>query len=1053
MIDPKQVTPLLSNTTVDKTISTGTSGDVYLVTRQHDGKKMALKHVSIPAHESQTKALIYSGAVKSEAQAQKYYSVLVQEMKQELLLLNGVKNSPNLLKFKGYQVDQKFIGSGYDVYMLSDYCTNLRDAVAEKPLTKLSALNLAIDLCSALEQLRAGGLMHKDVHPGNIFLGSAGQFLIGDLGVAQLSDLNYSSMPDAMISEYTAPELLEGTATLNETADIYSIGLVLYELYNGNTLPRNSKGQFRRKADKPLEAPAYADVAMGEIILKACAFEPENRYQSPSDMKQALVLYMQRGDASEEYLFPQPEPEIPEETAESQETPEAATEAGDSVEAVEAVDSVALDADTIAAAVAAADKSSEPVMVGENEVLSADIPLEEPEAPHRSLNELGEDELLLQPSEEITVEQFLANLRKNSGIEVLSMDAEGNMTTVPGYETEETLPEDTEFVASADNILKNLEDQVLPEPELPESQAFDTQDQSPVPMEDRADEITAALQDIVGQEPQEEEDPELEPEEESEEPEEEPAPRRRHRRRVQEDDVDVYDNGYEDDEDEEESGGTWKKVLIAVIVLLVLAGGTFGLYTFKTDTISSITAQDVSSSSVTIVTETKNNSAMEVICSTAAGEVARVPYTEAGATFTGLNPSTTYTFSLASTDGKFLLGTKSAQTKTNEMTNLSGFAASSVSAVSATLALSGTGPVPETWVVTLTSDAGENVVVESADIPIKAEGLTPATTYTATISRGDGDILGGTTECSFTTMEYTELATFETSELATDKVSLTWSYSGTVPDSWTVTCEGTDGSSTSQDINGTECTLDGLTSGETYTISLSCPSLKATELSTFSVTIPSVTVTSVTSSANEDGDIEVSWEYTSDIAPQSWRVSYAYVTSTGEEITPTTVTTDNSSVVLEDLLPNTTYKITVVGADDFTVGGETTTSCQSGDAGPFTDYGCTDPELSLYVLEENPDTLETPASSFTTQQHVSFALEVSYDATEEDKTVKTTYVIRDAQDNPVKIYNSERTWSGTWTTARHTGDLPDSISTPGEYTLEVYFNGQFMADAAFTVTE
>lgn len=1047
MIDPKQITPLLSNTTVDKTISTGTSGDVYLVTRQHDGKKMALKHVSIPAHESQTKALIYSGAVKSEVQAQKYYSVLVQELKQELLLLNGVKNSPNLLKFKGYQVDQKFIGSGYDVYMLSEYCTNLRDAVAEKPLTKLAALNLAIDLCSALEQLRAGGLMHKDVHPGNIFLGSAGQFLIGDLGVAQLSELTYSSMPDAMISEYTAPELLEGTATLNETADIYSIGLVLYELYNGNALPRNSKGVFRRKADKPLDAPSYADVAMSEIILKACAFEPENRYQSPSDMKQALVLYMQRGDASEEYLFPQPEPEVPEEA------PETTAEVTE-----EPVDSIALDADAIAAAVAAADQANEPVMVGENEVLSADIAPEEPEAPHRSLNELGEDELLLQPSEEITVEQFLANLRKNSGIEVLSMDADGNMSTVPGYETEETLPEDTEFVASADNILKGMEgledpEQLPQDPELPKMGEPETQ----APLEDRADEIAAALQDLVEDEPAPLPEPEPENDDEADE-DEEPAPRRRHRRRAERDDVDVYDNGYEDEDeddeyDDEESGGTWKKVLIAVIVLLVLAGGTFGLYTFKTDTVSSITAENVSSSSVTIVTETKNNSAMEVVCSTAAGEVSRVPYTDAGATFTGLNPSTTYTFSLASTDGKLLLGTKSAQTKTNEMTNLNGFAASSVSAVSATLALSGTGPVPETWVVTLTSDAGENVVVESGDIPIKAEGLTPATTYTATISRGDGDILGGTTQCTFTTMEYTELSTFETSELSTDKVSLTWSYSGTVPDSWTVTCEGTDGSSTSQDVTGTECTLDGLVSGETYTISLNCPSLKATELSTFSVTIPSVTVTSVASSANEDGDIEVSWEYTSDIAPQSWRVSYAYVTSTGEEITPTTVTTDNSSVVLEDLLPNTTYKITVVGADDFTVGGNTTTSCQSGDSGPFTDYGCADPELSLYILEENPDTLDTPASTFTTQQHVSFALEVSYDATEEDKTVKTTYVIRDSQGNPVKIYNSERTWSGTWTTARHTGDLPDSLATPGDYTLEVYFNGQFMADADFTVTE
>lgn len=1047
MIDPKQITPLLSNTTVEKTISTGPSGDVYLVCRQHDNKQMALKHVSIPASESQTKALIYSGAVKSESQAQKYYSTLVQELKQELLLLNGVKNAGNLLKFRGYQVDQKFIGSGYDVYMLSDYCPNLRDSLKETPITRLSALNLAIDLCSALEQLRAAGLMHKDVHPGNIFLSSAGQYLIGDLGVAQLSDLNYSSMPDAMISEYTAPELLEGAAILNETADIYSVGVVLYELYNGGTLPRNSKGNFKRKEDKPLDAPEFADVAMAEIILKACAFNPEERYQTPSDMKQALVLYMQRGDASQEPLWPQPEIPVPATTEE--EAPQ------------EPQDTVAASADTIAAAVAAVDAEPEPIQLGENEVLSADIPAEEPKAePHRSLNELGEDELLLQPTQEITVEDFLANLRKNTGIEVFSMDADGNMTTVPGYETEETLPEDTEYVASADNrldILQGLEDiaratedtELMLENAVQESQ--EPVEASPA-LENKADEITAALQDIVGEDPQEvtEAEPEAAPQEpalQAELPPTVSAP-------VQNDNVDEYDSGYEEEEDfEEEKGGTWKKVLIAVIVLLVLTGGTFGLYTFKSDTINSISVESVSASSVTLVTDTRNNSGLEVICSTASGEVARVPYTESGALFQDLNPNTTYTFTLASTDGKFLLGTKSTQAKTNEMTNLSGFAASSLSAVSATLALSGTGPVPDTWVVTLTSQSGENVVVESDDIPILVEGLTPDTTYTATISRKDGDVLGGTTECSFTTMEYTTLASFDTTEISTDKVALAWTYSGTVPDAWTITCEGTDGSSTTQDINGTECTLDGLTAGETYTISLSCPSLKATEISTMSVTIPSVTVTSVSSTANEEGDIEVSWEYTSDIAPESWRVSYAYVTSTGEEITPTTVTTDSASVTLEDLLPNTTYKITVVGADDFTVGGEASTTCQSGDAGSFTDYGCTDPALSLYILEDNQEALETTSTSFTTQQHISFALEVSYEATEEDKSVKTTYVIRDAEGNPVKIYNSERNWPGTWTTARHTGDLPDPITTPGSYSLEVYFNGQFMADANFTVTE
>lgn len=1049
MIDPRQITPLLTNTTVDKKLAKGPNGDVYLVTRRVDNKKLALKHLSIPASDSETQALIYSGAVKSESQAQRYYESKVKDLKAELLLINNIKNAGNLLKFRGYQVDQKFIGSGYDVYLLSDYCENLSDYIAAHPLTKLEALNLAIDLCSALEQLRGAGLVHMDIHPRNIFRGSSGHFMLGDLGVAQISELQYSSIPDSKITEYTAPEVTGGNASLSETMDVYSVGVVLYEIYNGGQLPRNSEGKFKRKPSKPLPEPEYADVALSEIILKACEFVPDSRYQSPSEMKQALSLYLQRGGATNEYLVPQPE-KAPEPVAE---TP---------------AESAPVDADAIAAAVIAAEDAQAVDLTDVSEIISADAAVlrEEEKVPTRSLNDLGEDELLLPCNEEITLEEFMANLRKNTGIEVMSMDSAGNMTEVPGYETEASLPEDTEFVESADNRMPILSD--LQEIEQSEAASTDAPVSDPS-IEEAADTIAAAVQGLTEDKLPEqsfvdipaEDTPDEAPDEIPEEaPVARPA-RRRGQRRPEA--APAYDDSYEsgeesfdnEDEDEDEGGSVWKKVLIAVIVLLVLAGGSFTFYTFKTDTVNTVESQVMSSTSVVITTETKNSSALEVVCSTPTGEVSRVPYTQTGAVFTDLNPNTTYTFTLASTDGKVLLGTKTTEAKTREMTNLNGFAASSVSAVSATLALSGTGPVPDSWVVTLTSAAGENITAESAEIPIVVEGLTPETTYTATIARKDGDLLGGTTECTFSTMEYTTLATFDTTAVTTSNVSLAWTYAGTVPDCWTVTCTGSDGTVTSQDVNGTECVLDGLVSGETYTITLSCPSLKATELSTLEIMIPSVTITELTSTANEDGDVEVEWEYTSDIEPKTWTVSYAYIDSTGNATSPTTVVCDEPKATLTGLLPDTTYQISVVGADDFTVDGTMETTCLTAEAETFTDYGCSDPELTLYAREENPEKLEDSTTTFTTQQHVSFALEVSYDVSEEDKSVNSTYVIRDAEGNPVKVYVGEkaRQWSGTYTVMRHTGDIPAEFEVPGEYTLEIYFNNQFVASADFTVTE
>ena len=154
-------------------------------------------------------------------------------------------------------------------------------------------------------------------------------------------------------------------------------------------------------------------------------------------------------------------------------------------------------------------------------------------------------------------------------------------------------------------------------------------------------------------------------------------------------------------------------------------------------------------------------------------------------------------------------------------------------------------------------------------------------------------------------------------------------------------------------------------------------------------------------------------------------------------------------------MPNTEYTFTIESADDLPVGGTTQTTCVTGEAADFTDYGCSDAEMTLYALEDNPDSLDEETDTFTTSQHIAFKVEVNYDATDEDKQVKTLYVIRGTSGSPYYVYRNDdpgRSWSGSWTTARHTGDLPDTISKPGSYTLEVYFDGKLLASKGFTVT-
>lgn len=102
--------------------------------------------------------------------------------------------------------------------------------------------------------------------------------------------------------------------------------------------------------------------------------------------------------------------------------------------------------------------------------------LRNPRSPKAPKRVIGDDDLLIPDCEDMSVETFMASLRSGNGLEVFSLDDQGNMSTVPGYETEETLPDDTQFVDSADNhfaVLQKLgeidSEDTEPKPEAEEA--------------------------------------------------------------------------------------------------------------------------------------------------------------------------------------------------------------------------------------------------------------------------------------------------------------------------------------------------------------------------------------------------------------------------------------------------------------------------------------------------------------------------------------------------------------------------------------------------------
>ena len=310
MSELKLVSPLLDHMQIQRCISDTGAVQVYLLKNTITERTYVVKHISIPASQTQVEALIFSGAAADEAAAQAYYEQVVEDYKQQLQTLNELSGNPSVVTYLSCQIEKKEDQTGFDLYLLADYYESLATYLSENAMTHLRVLNLGIDLCTALNDLRAHGLIHRDIKPENVFLNGLNSFMLGDLGIAKLEDLKYSSIPDTMISEYSAPEISDIMAPLNETIDIYSVGMILYRILNGNHGPfedektSSKAASKRRQSGEALPAPLYADYELAEIVLKACAPNPQERYQTPEQLMQDLILYMKRNNVSDTLLVP-----------------------------------------------------------------------------------------------------------------------------------------------------------------------------------------------------------------------------------------------------------------------------------------------------------------------------------------------------------------------------------------------------------------------------------------------------------------------------------------------------------------------------------------------------------------------------------------------------------------------------------------------------------------------------------------------------------------------------------------------------------------------------
>lgn len=308
MLDHK-VSPLLDAMEVGECFARHDGASCYRILHPESGREFVLKHISVPATPDQVAALLLTGAYASEEEADAYYRKEAEDLVREAEARKKLLDCPYILPFLGVQMEKKPT-VGYDIYAVLPKRNSLQTYLNENAVSHLRGINMGIDLSVALAALREEGYVHGNLKPGNVFFSDTGRFLLGDFGLISTEDMQYAVLPEQYRSCYSAPELGNILGGLNPTVDIYSLGMILYRIYNGNHAPFEDEktgakaAEAKRLAGEELPAPLYADYELAAIIKKACAFEPAERYQTPDELRADLENYMRRNAVSDHLIVP-----------------------------------------------------------------------------------------------------------------------------------------------------------------------------------------------------------------------------------------------------------------------------------------------------------------------------------------------------------------------------------------------------------------------------------------------------------------------------------------------------------------------------------------------------------------------------------------------------------------------------------------------------------------------------------------------------------------------------------------------------------------------------
>lgn len=283
----------------ERLIGEGAFGKVYKCVRNDNGltSYAAIKIISIPQSQSEVDSLRAEGLDIDASRT--FFKDIVDDFVNEIKLMESFKGMQNIVSVEDYKVVEKENEVGWDIFIRMELLTPFNTYISEHKLTEEDVIKIGCDVCSALEICSQKKIIHRDIKPENIFVNDFGSFKLGDFGIARSIENATGGFSQKGTYNYMAPEVANGSQ-YDSRVDIYSLGILLYRLMNENRLPLiHSEKQLispndrkeaveRRLKGESLPPPCNASSNMANLILRACAYNPANRFASASEMRMAL---------------------------------------------------------------------------------------------------------------------------------------------------------------------------------------------------------------------------------------------------------------------------------------------------------------------------------------------------------------------------------------------------------------------------------------------------------------------------------------------------------------------------------------------------------------------------------------------------------------------------------------------------------------------------------------------------------------------------------------------------------------------------------------------